>query len=73
MNFLKSKRVGVGEIKRSSIDREIKSSSIDTTCKTRVNVLEYELFEEVDFMYNFSLYETENINVLVGRYLGYLF
>ena len=58
MNFSKSKLVGVGEMK---------GRSIDITCKTRHNVLElYELLKEVDFIYNLNLYETENINVLVG-------
>ena len=58
MNFSKSKLIGVGEIK---------GRSIDITCKTRHNVLElYELLKEVDFIYNLYLYETENINVLVG-------
>ena len=46
---------------------EMKSRSIDITCKTRHNVLElYELLKEVDFIYNLNLYETKNINELVG-------
>ena len=58
MNFSKSKLISVGEMK---------GRSIDITCKTRHNVLElYELLKEVDFIYNLNLYETENINVLVG-------
>ena len=45
----------------------MKDRSIDITYTTRENVRElYELFKEVDFMYNLILYETENINVLVG-------
>ena len=45
----------------------MKGRSIDITCQTRKNVLElYKLFNEVDFMYNFSLYETESFNVLAG-------
>ena len=58
INFSKSKLVDIGELK---------GTSIDITCKTRENVLElYELFKEVDFIYNLSLYEIENINLLVG-------
>ena len=45
----------------------MKGSSIDISCKTKENLLElYELLKEVDFVYNLRLYETENINVLVG-------
>ena len=45
----------------------MKDRSIDITYTTRENVRElYELFKEVDFTYNIILYETENINVLVG-------
>ena len=45
----------------------MKDRSIDITCKTRRNVLElYELFKEVDFIYNLSLCETEFINVVEG-------
>ena len=58
MSFSKSKLVGNGEMK---------GRSTDITCKTREHVLElYELFKEVDFIYNLSLYKTENIIVLVG-------
>ena len=42
MNFLKSKLVGIGEVK---------GRSIDVTCKTRENIIELnELFKKVDFI-----------------------
>ena len=46
---------------------EMKSRSIDITCRTRENVLElYLKLKRIDYVYNLSLYETENVQVLIG-------
>ena len=46
---------------------EMKSRSIDITCKKREYVLELaEKLKDVTSIYNLRLYETENINVIVG-------
>ena len=46
---------------------EMKSRSIDITCKKRDYVLELaEKLKDVISIYNLRLYETENINVIVG-------
>ena len=48
----------------------MKGRSTDITFKIRENVLElYELFKKVDFICNLSLYEIENIIVLVDWHL----
>ena len=45
----------------------MKSRSIDITCKKREYVLELaEKLKDVTSIYNLRLYETENINVIVG-------
>ena len=46
---------------------EIRSRSIDITCKTRQGALQlYEKLRQFDFVYNIRLYESDNINVLLG-------
>ena len=46
---------------------EMKSRSIDITCKKREYVLELaEKLKDVTSIYNLRLYETENIAVIVG-------
>ena len=46
---------------------EMKGRSIDITCRTRENVLElYLKLKRIDYVYNLSLYETENVRVLIG-------
>ena len=46
---------------------EMKSRSIDITCRTRQDVLElYEKLREVDNVYHVRLYESDHINVLLG-------
>ena len=46
---------------------EMKGRSIDITCRTRKNVLElYLKLKKIDYVYNFSLYETEDVQVLIG-------
>ena len=46
---------------------EMKSRSIDVTCKKREYVLELaEKLKDVTSIYNLRLYETENINAIVG-------
>ena len=45
---------------------EVKGRSIDLTCRTRENVLElYLKLKRIDYVYNLSLYETENVQVLI--------
>ena len=45
----------------------MKSRSIDITCKTRQDTLQlYEKLRQIDFVYNIRLYESDNINVLLG-------
>ena len=45
----------------------MKSRSIDITCKTRQDTLQlYEKLRQIDFVYNIQLYESDNINVLLG-------
>ena len=45
----------------------MKSRSIDITCKTRQNTLQlYEKLRQIDFVYSIRLYESDNINVLLG-------
>ena len=45
---------------------EVKSRSIDITCKTRQDTLQlYEKLRQIDFAYNIRLYESDNINVLL--------
>ena len=58
INFEPQKLVGVAEMK---------SRSIDITCKTRQDTLQlYEKLRQIDFVYNIRLYESDNINVLLG-------
>ena len=58
INFEPQKLVGVAEMK---------SRSIDITCKTRQDTLQlYEKLKQIDFAYNIRLYESDNINVLLG-------
>ena len=58
LKFPLSKLVGLAEMK---------SRSIDITCKKREYVLELaEKLKDVTSIYNLRLYETENINVVVG-------
>ena len=58
INFEPQKLVGVAEMK---------SRSIDITCKTRQDTLQlYEKLRQIDFAYNIRLYESDNINVLLG-------
>ena len=46
---------------------EMKSTSIDITCKTRQDTLQlYEKLRQIDFAYNIRLYESDNINVHLG-------
>jgi len=57
IEFPKAKLVGI---------REMKNRSIDITCTNREKVLElFEQLKGIDFIYNLSLYETENINILI--------
>ena len=46
---------------------EMKSRSIDITCKTRQNILElYETLKQLKAVYNVRLYESGYINVVLG-------
>ena len=46
---------------------EMKSRSIDITCKTRQNIMElYEKLKQVEAVYNVRLHESDYINVLLG-------
>ena len=46
---------------------DMKGRSVDVTCKTRENVLElFEKLKHMDTIYNFRLYEAQNINILIG-------
>ena len=46
---------------------EMKSRSIDITCKTRQDTLQvYEKLRQIDFVYNIRLYKSDNITVLLG-------
>ena len=46
---------------------EMKGRRFDVTCRTRENILElYLKLKRIDYVYNLSLYETENIQVLIG-------
>ena len=52
-----SKPVGVAEVK---------CQSIDVKCRTRETVLKlYLTLKRIDYIYNLSLYETENIHLLI--------
>ena len=43
---------------------EMKSRSIDITCKTRQDTLQlYKKLRQIDFVYNIRLYESDNTNV----------
>ena len=45
----------------------MKSRSIDITCNTRQDNLQlYEKLRQIDFVHNIRLYESDNINVLLG-------
>ena len=45
----------------------MRSKSINITCKTRQDTLQlYEKLMQIDFVYNIRLYESDNINVLLG-------
>jgi len=58
MNFVKSKLIGI---------EEMKGQSIDTTCKNRESDLElFEMLRKVDSSYNLALYVTENVNIRIG-------
>ena len=58
LNFDSGKLIGVAEMR---------SRSIDITCKKRENVLElYEILKKCDSAYNVGLYEPEQVNVLLG-------
>ena len=46
---------------------EMRNRSIDITCKTRENVLEfYAKLKDIEFVYNLALYKAVNINILLG-------
>ena len=46
---------------------EMRSRSIDITCKTRQDTLQlYEKLRQIDFVYHIRLYESDNITVLLG-------
>ena len=58
LNFDCGKLIGVAEMR---------SRSIDTTCKKRENVLElYEILKKCDAAYDVRLHEPEHVNVLLG-------
>ena len=58
LNFDSGKLIGVAEMR---------SRSIDITCKKRENVLElFEILKKCDSAYNVRLYEPEHVNVLLG-------
>ena len=58
LNFDSGKLIGVAEMR---------SRSIDITCKKRENVLElFEILKKCDSAYNVRLYESEHVNVLLG-------
>ena len=45
----------------------MKGRSVDVTCRAKKNVLEsYLMLKRIDCIYNLSLYETENIHILIG-------
>ena len=45
----------------------MKSRSVDSTCKTKQETSQlYEKLRQIDFVYNIRLYESDNINVLLG-------
>ena len=44
----------------------MRNRSTDITCKTRENVLElYSKLKDIEFIYNLTLYEAVNINLLL--------
>ena len=46
---------------------DMKGRSVDAKCKIRENVLElFEKLKHIDTIYNLRLYETSNINILIG-------
>ena len=58
LNFDRGKLIGVAEMR---------SRSIDITCKKREITLElYKIFKKCDSVYNIRLYQTEHVNVLLG-------
>ena len=58
LNFDSGKLIGVAEMR---------SRSIDITCKKRENILElYEILKKCDSVYNVRLYEPEHVDVLLG-------
>ena len=53
---------------QKSVDvTEVRSKSIDITCKTRQDTIRlYEKWGQIDLVYNIRLYESDNIDVLFG-------
>ena len=45
----------------------MRNRSMDTTCKTRENVVDlYTKLKGIKFIYNLALYKAVNINILLG-------